>query len=60
LTEEEYKQVFDIDYTILYYEFAELMGERDDEDPALYSKPEFECRGFAEVEQEFWGYFDRY
>lgn len=55
LTEEENRQVFAIDDDILYHEFMALMnGTRLwEEEPKLYSKPEFAFTGFTESKQEF-------
>ena len=54
LTANERDMVKRIDDAILYHEFIELMGERVyDQEPKLYSKPDFALRGFSAVEQHF-------
>ena len=54
LTEEERKQVFDIDDAILAYEFLDLMDAKIvKEIPELYSVPVFAFVGFDLCEQEF-------
>lgn len=58
LTEDEKKLVFEIDDTILYYEFLELFGEKIFEYvPTLVSEPNFEYVEFSKVENEFLGLF---
>lgn len=54
LTEDERKQIFEIDDAILYYEFVELFGEKIfDYVPQLNSNPRFEYIEFSLVEKEF-------
>ena len=54
LTEQEYKQVFEIDDAILAHEFINLMGEAIfDVTPELQSQPQFAFTGFAECTEEF-------
>lgn len=54
LTEEERKQVFEVDDALLYYEFIALMGEKlFDEKPILKSNPKFDFVEFKEVEKTF-------
>lgn len=54
LTEEEHRQVFDIDDAILYHEFVALMDTRlSEEEPVLKSAPVFEFTGFGTCEAEF-------
>ena len=54
LTEQEYKQVFEIDDAILAHEFINLMGEAIfDVTPELKSQPQFAFTGFAECTEEF-------
>ena len=54
LTEEERKQVFDIDDTILAHEFLNLMGEKiTDQIPAINSVPQFAFTGFDTSKQQF-------
>lgn len=54
LSEEEKKQVFEIDDAILYYEFTTLFDERIfDYVPVLKSQPRFEYIEFSKVENEF-------
>ena len=51
---EEKARVSEIDDAILYYEFKALMDTRlAEEEPELKSEPEFEFRGFEEVEEGF-------
>lgn len=54
LTEDEKKQIFEIDDAILYYEFITLFGERIfDYTPELNSEPVFDLVEFSKVENEF-------
>ena len=54
LTEEERKQVFDIDDAILAHEFLTLMDAQIVEEiPEIYSVPEFAFFGFELCKQEF-------
>ena len=54
LSENEKKQVFEIDDAILYYEFTTLFGERIfDYVPQLISSPRFDFIEFSKVEKEF-------
>lgn len=54
LTEEEKKQVSEVDDALLYHEFLSLMDERiADDTPTLKSSPSFDFRDFALVEREF-------
>ena len=55
LTDEEYKQVFEIDDAVLHHEFLNLMDGTViyPVEPKLYSKPEFAFKGFKETEQEY-------
>ena len=54
LTEEERKQVFDIDDAILAHEFLNLMGEKiTDQIPEICSAPQFAFTGFDASEQHF-------
>ncbi len=54
LSEEERKQVFEIDDAILYYEFTTLFGEKIfDYVPTLKSKPRFDYIEFSVIEKEF-------
>jgi len=58
LTEEEQKQVFDIDDAILAREFMDLMGAKIVEEiPKVKSVPEFTFAGFEPCKQEFLGLF---
>lgn len=60
LNEEEYRQVFEIDDTILYYEFVELMDTRLwPEAPELRSEPVFDFMGFVSCEEEYLKLFQR-
>ena len=54
LTEEERKQVFDIDDTILAHEFLNLMGEKiTDQIPEIHSVPQFAFTGFDTSKHQF-------
>lgn len=54
LSEEEKQQVCDVDDDLLYHEFRHYMGERlFQEEPKLFSHPEFITKSFKEVEDEF-------
>ena len=54
LTEEERKQVFDIDDAILAHEFLNLMGEKiTDPIPEICSVPQFAFAGFDACKQQF-------
>lgn len=54
LTDDEKKQVFEIDDAILYYEFLTLFGERIfDSVPELLSDPRFVYIDFSQIENEF-------
>ena len=54
LTEEERKQVFDIDDAILVHEFLNLMEAKiADNIPEIYSVPQFAFAGFDSTKQQF-------
>ena len=54
LTEEERKQVFDIDDAILAHEFLNLMGEKiTDQIPEIHAVPQFAFTGFNASKQQF-------
>lgn len=54
LTDDEKKQLFEIDDAILYYEFTTLFGEKIfNYVPELKSQPRFEYIEFSKVENEF-------
>ncbi len=58
LTQEEKTQIFDIDDSILWYEFIPLMGARlSDIEPILQSEPVLEFMGFQKTEQRFLSLF---
>ena len=60
LTEEERKQVFDIDDAILAHEFPNLMGEKiTDQIPEIHSVPQFSFTGFDTSKQQFLHLFRR-
>ena len=60
LSEEERKQVFDIDDAILAHEFLDLMGEKLTEKiPQIYSVPQFAFVGFDAAKQQFLRLFRR-
>ena len=54
LTEEERRQIFDVDDALLYHEFMEIMGERIAETPPpLYATLDFSCVEFSLVEKQY-------
>lgn len=54
LTEEENRQVFQIDDDILWHEFVQLMGAAlSDTEPALSSKPIYDFMGFDACRDEY-------
>ena len=58
LTEEERKQVFEIDDAMLWHEFIPLMGARlSEEEPMLAAEPVLDFMGFQETEQRFLSLF---
>ena len=60
LTNDEKKQIFEIDDAILYYEFTTLFGEKIfDHVPNLLSSPRFEYIEFSKVENEFLELFNK-
>ena len=60
LSNEERKLIFEIDDTILYYEFIELFGEKIFEyTPNMVSTPCFDYIPFEDVENEFVELFNR-
>ena len=60
LSDEERKQVFQIDDAILYYEFTTLFGEKIfDYVPELKSQPRFDYIEFSKIEKEFVELFDK-
>lgn len=59
LTVKELNQVYEIDDTMLYYEFKILMDENIfDREPDILSKPDFEQREFEKIRDEFLSLFD--
>ena len=58
LTEEERKQVFEIDDAMLWHEFIPLMGSRlSEKEPTLTAKPILDFMGFEETERRFLSLF---
>ena len=54
LTEEENRQVFQIDDDILWHEFVQLMGAAlSDDEPTLASKPVYDFMGFDGCRDEY-------
>ena len=54
LTDEERRQVFEIDDTVLYHEFLSMMQMRiSDDEPILVSHPDFAFTDFTQVENTF-------
>lgn len=54
LTEEERRQIFDVDDALLYHEFMEIMGERVAETPPpLYATLDFSRVEFSLVEKQY-------
>lgn len=59
LTEEEKKQIFEIDDAIFYYEFLVLMGKRMFyEEPLLKSRSSFDFEDFEKVKNTFLNLFN--
>lgn len=59
LTEEEKKQIFEIDDAIFYYEFLVLIGKRMfNEEPLLKSRPSFDFEDFGKVKNTFLSLFN--
>ena len=59
LTEEEKKQIFEIDDAIFYYEFLVLMGKRMfNEEPLLKSRSSFDFEDFEKVKNTFLNLFN--
>ena len=60
LSDEERKQIFQIDDAILYYEFTTLFGEKIfDYVPKLKSEPRFDYIEFTKIEKEFVELFNK-
>ena len=58
LSDEERKQIENVDDTLLHYEFEELMDfPIFDTPPELATQHDFSQKEFASVEQEFLGIF---
>lgn len=54
LTEEEYRQVFEIDDDLLYHEFYTHTGMKlADQEPVIQTNPSFAFEDFSKVEQAF-------
>ena len=59
LTEEDKKQIFEIDDAIFYYEFLVLMGKRMfNEEPLLKSRSSFDFEDFEKVKNTFLNLFN--
>lgn len=59
LTEEEKKQIFEIDDAIFYYEFLVLMGKRMfNKEPLLKSRSSFDFEDFEKVKNTFLNLFN--
>lgn len=59
LTEDERDAITDIDNTMLYYEFLEIMKERlYESEPYLSSNPNFKLTAFETVEKDFLNVFN--
>ena len=59
LTEEEKKQIFEIDDAVFYYEFLVLMGKRMfNEEPLLKSRSSFDFEDFEKVKNTFLNLFN--
>lgn len=59
LTEEEKKQIFEIDDAIFFYEFLVLMGKRMfNEEPLLKSRSSFDFEDFEKVKNTFLNLFN--
>lgn len=60
LTDEENRQVFQIDDDVLWHEFVQLMGAAlSDDEPALSSAPIYAFMGFEPCREEFLRLFDQ-
>ncbi|MBQ7037957.1 MAG: phosphohydrolase [Clostridia bacterium] len=60
LTEEERCLIFEVDDTLLYHEFMEIMGERvADTVPSLYVTLDFSCVDFSLVEKQYTQLFEK-
>lgn len=60
LTEEERRQIFEVDDALLYHEFMEIMGERVAETPPpLYASLDFSCVEFSAMEREYAELFEK-
>ena len=60
MSDEERKQIFQIDDAILYYEFTTLFGEKIfDYVPKLKSEPRFDYIEFTKIEKEFVELFNK-
>lgn len=60
LTEEEYRQVFEIDDAMLYYEFLHFKGEEIIAKPhPLVKTVDYEFKGFVYAEQEYLDLFNK-
>lgn len=54
LTEDETRQVFEIDDAVLYYEFLNLLDEKiSDTEPKILSELNYDFSNFSEIESEF-------
>lgn len=60
LTEEENRQVFQIDDEVLWHEFVQLMGAAlSDTEPALASQPVYAFLGFVPCREEYLRLFEQ-
>ncbi|NLT12831.1 MAG: HD domain-containing protein, partial [Clostridiales bacterium] len=61
LTEDELRQISEVDDTLLYYEFRHFMGEElFDCPPTLSLKPDFDFADFPIIENSFLRMFNRF
>ncbi len=60
LTEDERRQIFEVDDALLYHEFMEIMGERvADAAPPLYATLDFSCVDFSLMEKQYTDVFNK-
>lgn len=60
LTEDERRQIFEVDDALLYHEFMEIMGERvADEVPPLHTELDFSCVEFSLMEKQYTDLFTK-
>lgn len=61
LTEEEGRQLKEIDKAMLWYDLKELLGEeRAGEEPKIHIELDYRMRAFKEVEEEYLAIYEKY